>query len=77
MDDLKNYANDDIVISEIAEMTDKDFEEIENADWDLIYNSLEQEEQRLLDELETINQKTRMSTPMSKFLTWQTNAKTL
>ena len=36
MDDLKNYANDDIVISEIAEMTDKDFEEIENADWDLI-----------------------------------------
>ena len=59
MDDLKNYANDDIVISEIAEMTEKDFEEIENADWDLIYNSLEQEEQRLLDELETINQKNK------------------
>lgn len=59
MDDLRNYANNDIVISEITEMTDKDFEEIENADWDSIYNSLELEEQRLLDELETIDQKSK------------------
>ena len=44
--------NDDIVIPEIIELTDKDFEEIETADWDSIYNSLEMEEQRLLDELE-------------------------
>ena len=56
---LGSYANDDIAISEITEMTDKDFEEIENADWDSIYNSLEQEEQRLLDELETIDQKNK------------------
>lgn len=57
--DIGNYANDDIAISEITEMTDKDFEEIETADWDSIYNSIEQEEQRLLDELETIDQKNK------------------
>ena len=56
---LGSYENDDIAISEITEMTDKDFEEIENADWDSIYNSLELEEQRLLDELETIDQKNK------------------
>lgn len=54
--DIGNYANDDIAI---AEITDKDFEIIESADWNSIYNSLEQEEQRLLDELETIDQKNK------------------
>lgn len=57
--DLGSYANDDIAISEISELTDKDFEEIETADWDSIYNSLELEEQRLLDELEIIDQKNK------------------
>lgn len=56
---LENYTIDDVVIPEIEELTDKDFEEIENADWDSIYNSLELEEQRLLDELETIDQKNK------------------
>ncbi len=57
--DFGNYTNDDIAISEITEMTDKDFEEIETADWDSIYNSLEQEELRLLDKLEFTGQKSK------------------
>lgn len=56
---LDNYTIDDVVIPEIEELTDKDFEEIETADWDSIYNSLELEEQRLLDELETIDKKNK------------------
>ena len=49
-----NILVDDIDVSEVMEISEKDFEVIEEADWDSIYNSLILKEQSIVEEIEEI-----------------------
>jgi len=54
---MNEYQDNEIVdidISTVMDLSEKDFEIIERTDWDSIYDSLKIEEQRILDEIDNI-----------------------